>query len=68
MDAGDTEGKFMNNKMIGKCELCEQDYCQECSGDDYEWRRFCSPRCDREAAEQLAEESARKPKPRRKSK
>ena len=34
----------MNNQMIGKCELCRQDYCQECS--DFEgWEEFCSKLC-----------------------
>lgn len=45
----------MNNKMIGKCEMCSQEYCQECTEDVTEWQRFCSPRCEREHHEQKVE-------------
>jgi len=37
--------------MIGKCELCNQDYCIECA----ESKRpeiFCSKQCEKEAEEQ----------------
>jgi len=34
----------VNNQMIGKCKMCSQDYCQECS--DFEgWEDFCSTQC-----------------------
>lgn len=39
----------MNNKMLGKCEWCGQDYCQECT--DFEvkvWQKFCSTLCEKE--------------------
>jgi len=38
----------VNNKMIGRCENCNQDYCQECTDDGCDWKRFCSLACERE--------------------
>lgn len=38
----------MKNKMIGKCEWCNQDYCQECTEDVTEWQKFCCSLCERE--------------------
>ncbi len=35
----------MNNKSIGKCEFCGQDYCMECS-DNKNWEKFCSGECE----------------------
>lgn len=34
----------MNNKMINKCEECDQYYCMECS-EHIEWEPFCSEKC-----------------------
>jgi len=42
--------------MIGKCELCKQNYCQECT-DATKWQQYCSQRCQDEAEkEQQTEE------------
>ena len=37
----------MNNKMIGLCSMCGQDYCQECTEHDG-WEDFCSASCKKE--------------------
>ena len=34
-----------NSQMIGLCESCGQDYCQECT-DAREWERYCSRACE----------------------
>ncbi len=46
----------MNNKMIGHCENCDQDYCQECTEGTEEWQRFCSESCEKEWAEENSAE------------
>lgn len=33
-----------NNKLIGKCKNCDQDYCMECSN-HIGWDLFCSDAC-----------------------
>lgn len=43
-----------NNKMIGRCEYCGQDYCQECS-DHEEWEKYCSEECAKEAKKEEEE-------------
>lgn len=45
-----------NSKMIGKCVLCLQDYCQECS-DAKDWEKYCTAECERDAAAQAEEEA-----------
>ncbi len=35
----------MNNKMLGHCKACAQDYCQECC-DNTNWEKFCSESCE----------------------
>ena len=42
----------MNNKMIGQCAYCGQDYCQECTDDGCTWQTFCSNRCEKDANEE----------------
>jgi len=41
----------MGNKTIGRCKLCDQDYCMECSTHE-EWKEFCSDSCAKEFKEQ----------------
>jgi hypothetical protein len=38
----------VSNKMIGQCENCADEYCQECTTDGCDGQRFCSRRCERE--------------------
>lgn len=44
-----------HNKLIGSCEYCNQDYCQECT-EFQGWERFCSPLCrdDQEREDKLS--------------
>ena len=52
--------EIMNNKMIGRCEFCGQDYCQECTtGNGFDWKTYCSAKCERESDAQDAEEAER---------
>lgn len=39
-----------NSKMIGRCENCNQDYCQECSNAKF-WDRYCSKDCEKDVEE-----------------
>ncbi len=34
-----------NSQMIGTCEYCNQEYCQECT-DAPDWLEYCSVRCE----------------------
>ena len=54
----------MNNKMIGRCENCDQDYCQECS-ENGNWQKFCSDKCEREHAADQQEQAKVAVKPTR---
>lgn len=47
----------MNNKMIGRCDNCGQDYCQECTEGVTKWELFCSTSCEAEF-EEAAEKNA----------
>jgi len=45
----------VNNKMIGKCKECDQDYCQECSENE-NWEEFCSTKCEEDYTKRNGEE------------
>ena len=38
----------MNNKLLSECRQCSEVYCYNCSGNDYNWKEFCSKKCEDE--------------------
>ena len=44
----------MNNKMIGRCENCDQDYCQECS-ENGNWMTNCGDGVPEDSVRKMAQ-------------
>ena len=48
----------MNNKMIGRCENCDQDYCQECS-ENGNWMTNCGDGVPEDSVRKMAQRACR---------
>lgn len=53
----------MPSTSIGKCEYCEQFYCQECTT-AREWTRFCGKACEQDFEKEEIDGNTENPKER----